>query len=92
MDIDRVEAALSGVRRVVADVVDDMKKAGEKIPEPIACKNYSGNLISPAYLGLELNEKPIWKIIILIFKGKYHTFRINVKFNMNAKHNELRLL
>lgn len=37
------EAAFKGICKVVANVVEDMKTNGEKIPEPIACKQYSGN-------------------------------------------------
>lgn len=36
------EEALRGIKEVVADVVADMKEAGEKIPEPIALKKFSG--------------------------------------------------
>ena len=36
------EAALEGIRRVVADVVADLKGSGELVPEPIAIKQYSG--------------------------------------------------
>ncbi len=39
------EAALKGIRRVVADVVKDMKKSKEQVPEPIACKRYSGKFM-----------------------------------------------
>ena len=39
------ETALSGIRRVVAEVVADMKKTGEPIPEPIASKHYSGKFM-----------------------------------------------
>jgi predicted HicB family RNase H-like nuclease len=39
------EAALKGIRRVVADVVKDMKKNGEPVPEPIATKRYSGKFL-----------------------------------------------
>ncbi|MDA2929192.1 type II toxin-antitoxin system HicB family antitoxin [Acidobacteria bacterium AH-259-O06] len=39
------EAALKGIRKVVADVIADMKKAGEKVPEPIVGKNYSGKFV-----------------------------------------------
>lgn len=35
------EAALKGIRKVVADVVEDMRNNGESVPEPIACKRYS---------------------------------------------------
>jgi predicted HicB family RNase H-like nuclease len=39
------EATLKGIRQVVADVVADMEIAGEVLPEPIACKRYSGKFI-----------------------------------------------
>ena len=39
------EAALKGIRKVVADVIVDMKESGEEIPSPIANKNYSGKFM-----------------------------------------------
>ena len=36
------EAALEGIRQVVADVVADLKSSEELVPEPIAIKQYSG--------------------------------------------------
>ena len=36
------EAALKGIRRVVAEVVADMQAAGEETPVPLAEKHYSG--------------------------------------------------
>jgi predicted HicB family RNase H-like nuclease len=36
------EAALTGIRQLVAEVVADMKAGGEVIPEPLAEKRYSG--------------------------------------------------
>ena len=36
------EAALSGIRQVVAEAVADMQNSGERIPEPLAEKHYSG--------------------------------------------------
>ncbi|GAK58035.1 HicB family protein [Candidatus Vecturithrix granuli] len=39
------EAALKGIRNVVAEVVEDMQAQGETIPEPIACKQYSGKFL-----------------------------------------------
>jgi predicted HicB family RNase H-like nuclease len=39
------EKALAGIRKIVADVVKDMKASGEKAPQPIACKSYSGKFI-----------------------------------------------
>ena len=38
-------AALKGIRNVVADVIKDMKKSGEDIPQPLAHKNYSGKFM-----------------------------------------------
>ena len=39
---DSQEAALQGIRAVVAEVVDDMKANGETVPEPLAVKHFSG--------------------------------------------------
>ncbi|MDM8543121.1 toxin-antitoxin system HicB family antitoxin [Desulfococcaceae bacterium HSG9] len=39
------ESALKGIRKIVAEVITDMQKNGEQIPEAIACKNYSGELM-----------------------------------------------
>jgi predicted HicB family RNase H-like nuclease len=39
------EAALKGIRKVVADVVKDMENSGEHPPEPIACRRYSGKFM-----------------------------------------------
>jgi len=39
------EAALRGIRKLVADVVKDMKKSGEAVPVPMACKRYSGKFM-----------------------------------------------
>ncbi|KAG8154733.1 type II toxin-antitoxin system HicB family antitoxin [Burkholderia catarinensis] len=36
------EGALAGIRRLVADVVRDLAANGEKVPEPIADRTYSG--------------------------------------------------
>lgn len=36
------EAALAGIRRVVADVVADLQASGEPVPPPLSEKNYSG--------------------------------------------------
>lgn len=36
------EAALSGIRKVAAESVADMKSNGELVPEPLAEKRYSG--------------------------------------------------
>lgn len=37
------EAALKGIRSVVAEVVSDMQSNNESIPQPLATKRYSGN-------------------------------------------------
>jgi predicted HicB family RNase H-like nuclease len=39
------EAALKGVRKMVADVVQDMEANKEVVPEPIACRQYSGKFM-----------------------------------------------
>ena len=39
------ETALRGIRRVVADVVADMKKRGEAAPEAVASRRYSGKFL-----------------------------------------------
>ena len=39
------EAALKGIRRVVAQVVKDMRQRGEPVPEPIASRRYSGKFM-----------------------------------------------
>jgi len=39
------EAALKGIRNVVADIIKDMKENGEEIPQPIAIKHYSGKFM-----------------------------------------------
>jgi predicted RNase H-like HicB family nuclease len=36
------EAALKGIRQVVAQAIADMRKSGEPIPTPLAEKHYSG--------------------------------------------------
>lgn len=39
------EGALRGIRRLVADVVRDMRENEESIPEPIASRRYSGRFV-----------------------------------------------
>ena len=39
------ETALKGIRKLVAVVVTDMGKTGEKVPAPIACRSYSGKFM-----------------------------------------------
>ena len=39
------EKALRGIRKIVAEVIADMGENSEKIPEPIACKRYSGKFM-----------------------------------------------
>jgi len=36
------DAALKGIRRVVAQSVEDMRQSGEDVPQPLAEKHYSG--------------------------------------------------
>jgi len=39
------EEALKGIRKTVAQVVADLEKSGEPVPEPIAVKKYSGKFM-----------------------------------------------
>ena len=39
------EAALQGIRQVVAEVVADLQASGEYVPEPLALKKYSGRFM-----------------------------------------------
>ncbi len=39
------EAALRGIRRVVADSVEDMQCSGERVPEPLASRKFSGKFM-----------------------------------------------
>lgn len=39
------EAALKGIRKVVAEVVDDLIENGESTPEPLATRRYSGKFM-----------------------------------------------
>ncbi|HIE06551.1 MAG TPA: type II toxin-antitoxin system HicB family antitoxin [Desulfarculaceae bacterium] len=39
------ESALEGIRDVVSEVVTDMKRNEETVPQPIANKNYSGKFM-----------------------------------------------
>jgi predicted HicB family RNase H-like nuclease len=39
------EAALQGIRQVVADVVADLQTNSEPVPEPLASKKYSGRFM-----------------------------------------------
>ena len=38
-------AALQGIRQLVADVVADLQKNGEPVPEPLSVKKYSGRFM-----------------------------------------------
>ena len=39
------EAALKGIRQVVADVVKDIQEQGKEVPVPIASRHYSGKFM-----------------------------------------------
>ena len=39
------EGALKGIRKIVSETVSDMKSNDEIVPEPIACRNYSGKFM-----------------------------------------------
>ena len=42
---DTPEAAFSGIRRLVAECVDDMQAAQELVPEPLSDRAYSGKFM-----------------------------------------------
>jgi predicted HicB family RNase H-like nuclease len=42
---DTPEAALKGIRRLVEEVICEMMKSGDKVPEPIAAKHFSGKFM-----------------------------------------------
>ena len=39
------EAALKGIRKLVDEIITDMKLNNENIPEPIACRQFSGKFM-----------------------------------------------
>ncbi len=39
------DKALAGIRRLVADILKDMRATGEKPPEPLAARIYSGKFV-----------------------------------------------
>ena len=39
------EKALKGIRRMVRESIEDMKKNGEAVPEPLSSKHYSGKFM-----------------------------------------------
>ena len=39
------EAALKGIRKLIGEIVTDMKSNDENIPEPIACRQFSGKFM-----------------------------------------------
>jgi len=39
------EAALRGIRKIVAEAIADMESNNEIVPEPIACRQYSGKFM-----------------------------------------------
>jgi predicted HicB family RNase H-like nuclease len=49
------EQALTGIRTVVSEVISDMDSSGERIPEPIATRKYSGKLL--VRIPLELHRR-----------------------------------
>lgn len=42
---DNPEKALRGIRKVVADVIEDMQGNNESIPEPLSSRQYSGKFM-----------------------------------------------
>ena len=39
------EKALAGIRKLVRDILSDLAKSGESVPEPISLRNYSGKFM-----------------------------------------------
>ena len=39
------EAALAGIRQLVADVIADLERNGEAVPEPFAARHYTGKFV-----------------------------------------------
>ena len=39
------EKALRGIRKIVADVIEDMQANGESVPEPLGSRRYSGKFM-----------------------------------------------
>ena len=39
------ETALRGIRRVITDVVADLKASGESVPEPLSTRKFSGKFM-----------------------------------------------
>jgi predicted HicB family RNase H-like nuclease len=39
------QAALRGIRKLVQEVIENMRKVGEAVPEPIALKHFSGKFM-----------------------------------------------
>ena len=42
---DTPEKALRGIRKVVADAIEDMQANGESVPEPISSRQYNGKFM-----------------------------------------------
>jgi len=49
------ESALKGIRVIVEGVIKDMTHGGEVIPQPIACKRYSGKFMVRVPPGIHRN-------------------------------------
>ncbi len=49
------EAALRGIRPVVADVVTDMKRTSEELPDPLAERRFSGKFMVQVPPGVHRN-------------------------------------
>ncbi|GAB4396425.1 MAG: hypothetical protein OHK0052_17700 [Anaerolineales bacterium] len=39
------EAALQGIRQIVADVISDLQSTGETVPQPLSQRHYSGRFM-----------------------------------------------
>lgn len=42
---EKPESALTGIRQIVDDVVEDLQASGEVVPEPLGGKQYSGKFM-----------------------------------------------
>lgn len=71
------DAALKGIRALVAGVVADLRAKGEPVPEPIAAQAYSGKFITrippelhriltieAAEAGVSLNRLVSWRLAV----------------------------
>jgi len=55
------EEALKGIRKIVHDVIADMIRNNESVPDPLSLKKFSGNSLSGFYLKFtgSLQSRPL---------------------------------